>query len=166
VVSSSSATSFLKLELHDAGGRLVSDNFYWIPARLSELDWAKSTYYYTPATAYADMRDLSQMPRVGVKAAAARQPSGEIRIKLSNTGNSVAFFVRLRAVQNISDQDLAPVFWDDNYVSLLPGESKWLTLRAAGLSGQAVKISIDGWNVSPQTLQVATSDAAAHPRVK
>ena len=159
----SNNTSFLKLELHGAGGRLVSDNFYWIPTTLAQLDWANSTYYYTPATTYADMRDLAQLPNVALQGWAERDASGDIRVKLSNAGNSVAFFVRLRAVKDGGDEDIAPVLWDDNYVSVLPGESKRLLLKSAAIDRQAVKILVDGWNVSPQTLRVATSGKGAHP---
>ena len=165
-VPPSNATSFLKLELHDAGGRLVSDNFYWIPARLAQLDWAKSTYYYTPAAPYADMRDLMQLPQVTLQASAQQGPSGEIRVDLRNNGNAVAFFVRVRALHNDSQEDIAPVFWDDNYVSLLPGESRRLSLRAVGLDGQSLTIAIDGWNVPRQTLEVAPAGKGARPRVR
>jgi Malectin domain/Exo-beta-D-glucosaminidase Ig-fold domain len=42
-----------------------------------------------------------------------------------------------------------PAFYSDNYVSLLPGESKTITIDAAkaDLAGEAPLITIDGWNI-------------------
>jgi exo-1,4-beta-D-glucosaminidase len=161
---SQAATSFLQLELHDSSGRLVSDNSYWIPSKLAQLDWAKSTYYYTPATTYADMRDLEHLPRSAVKATATwDKPSGETRVQLRNFGSSVVFFVHLRAVKAGSEEDIAPVFWSDNYVSLLPGKSKWITLKRGEINRGPVQIQIKGWNISPQTLRVVNANRGAHP---
>jgi len=40
---------------------------------------------------------------------------------------------------------------DDNYVSLLPGESRELTARydASALEGKEPELEVDGWNVAP-----------------
>ncbi len=37
---------------------------------------------------------------------------------------AVAFQVRLRLANKKDDLDVVPVFWDDNYFSLLPGEER------------------------------------------
>jgi exo-1,4-beta-D-glucosaminidase len=145
------ATVFLKLELDRNDGMLLSQNFYWIPAALARLDWAKSTYVNTPALSYADMRDLSTLPRVAIHADV--QPGkvhGEATVSLRNTGRVVAFFISLRAAKAGTDEDLVPIFWNDNYVSLLPGESKVLTVR--GVRQGETLIQVQGWNVQPQTL--------------
>jgi exo-1,4-beta-D-glucosaminidase len=143
-------TTFLKLELHDAKGTLLSDNFYWLPAHLAELNWPKTTYVYTPAIHYADMHDLHNLLPATVKAHILHSPQ-QASITLENSGKSVAFFLALRAVKSGTDEDIAPVFWSDNYISLLPGESRTLTLRNLPAS-EKIDIKLAGWNLIPITL--------------
>jgi exo-1,4-beta-D-glucosaminidase len=146
------ATIFLRLELRDSTGRMVSDNFYWIPAKLAQLDWNKTTYVNTPAISYADMRDLAKLPKASVQATARKANSrGAVVVELKNTGSSVAFFIHLRAVRAGTNEEIVPVFWNDNFASLMPGEAR--TFTAGGLGDAALEVKLAGWNVEPQTLQ-------------
>jgi exo-1,4-beta-D-glucosaminidase len=148
-----SATSFLQLELRDAANRLVSNNFYWVPAKLAQLDWGKSSYVNTPALSYADMRDLAGLPKAAVQVSARNgSRRGEVTVELTNSGNSVAFFTHLRAVKAGTDEEVVPVFWNDNFVSLLPADTRALTV--SGLGDAAVEIKVDGWNVGPRTVAI------------
>jgi hypothetical protein len=79
---------------------------------------------------------------------------GEIAVEVRNSGKTVAFFTHLRAVKKGTDDEVVPVFWSDNFVSLLPGDTKDLTV--SGLGDAAVEIKVDGWNVEPQTVLIAT----------
>jgi exo-1,4-beta-D-glucosaminidase len=148
------ATSFLKLELRDSEGRIVSQNFYWVPAKLAQLDWAKTTYVNTPALSYADMRDLSSLPRTSVQWSTRRE-RGEIAVDLRNSGNSVAFFLHLRAVKAGTDEEIVPIFWNDNFVSLMPGDARALTVSGLPDAKEEVEIKLDGWNVEPRSLRIA-----------
>ena len=151
-VPAAKSTSFLELRLHDAQGQPLSENLYWVPAQLAKMDWNKSTYVNTPAISYADMRDLEKLPKVGVHAHVLRSPTldGAMRVLVRNDGGTIAFFLHLQAVSAESDEDVAPVFWEDNYVSLLPGQTR--VLRVHGLGRGKVKFNIEGWNVLPQTI--------------
>jgi exo-1,4-beta-D-glucosaminidase len=153
------ATTLLKLDLHDERGTLISENLYWLPARLATLDWEKSTYVNTPALSYADMRDLAKLPPASVSATAALAPDGRTVVRLTNSGKSIAFFLHLRAVKAGADEDIAPVFWDDNFISLLPGESR--DLHLSGLRNAKIEIKLAGWNLPPRTLRVAPDTVAA-----
>lgn len=70
-----------------------------------------------------------------------------MRVELRNNANAVALMVHAKAVKRGTDQEIAPVLWDDNYVSLLPGESRVLT---AHFTSQNAELEIDGWNVKAQ----------------
>ncbi|MGC2251129.1 MAG: sugar-binding domain-containing protein, partial [Acidobacteriaceae bacterium] len=41
------STHFVRLEMKDASGKVVSRNFYWIPSTLTVFDWSKTEYTYT-----------------------------------------------------------------------------------------------------------------------
>jgi exo-1,4-beta-D-glucosaminidase len=154
-VPAQSATSFLNLELHDAQGRMVSQNFYWIPAQLAQMNWAKTTYVTTPAISYADMRDLSQLPRTTVQWSAHRgKEPGEVVVDLKNSGNAVAFFLHVRVVKAHTEEEVAPVFWDDNFVSLVPRGSRVLTVTGLPVGKGELEIRLSGWNVEGQSLSL------------
>ena len=53
---------------------------------------------------------------------------------------------------------MLPVFYSDNYVSLLPGESKTITIEApaSALGADQPLVVVDGWNV---TVKPATTPA-------
>jgi exo-1,4-beta-D-glucosaminidase len=145
------ATTFLKLELRDAAGKVMSENFYWIPATLAALDWKKTTYVNTPAIRYADMRDLASLPRASIEWSARKgNARGEVVVDLKNNGSSLAFFMHLRAVKAGTDEEIVPVFWNDNFISLMPGDARALT--ASGLGDAEVEVRLDGWNVEPRTI--------------
>jgi exo-1,4-beta-D-glucosaminidase len=155
VLPAQSATTFVKLELRDHAGRLMSENFYWVPTQLAQLDWDKSTYVNTPAISYADMRDLASIPNTQVKVSARKGPQqGQISVEVRNGESAVAFFLHLRAVKTNTDDEIAPVFWNDNFISLLPGETKVLTVRGLPVNDTDIDIKLDGWNVSASTMRL------------
>jgi exo-1,4-beta-D-glucosaminidase len=149
-----SSTYFLKLELLDSSGKLVSDNFYWLSTKPDVLDWAnKQDTVYTPQSAYADLSGLNTLKEVKVVTSAqAEQEGGQevIHVSVENPSSSLAFMVRLRAVDGGTGEDIAPIFWDDNYVSLLPGEKREITARYSSreAAGKA-SLRVDGWNIAP-----------------
>src|SRR6185503_16190926 len=127
-----SSTYFLRLRLEDRSGQLLSSNFYWLSTKDDVLDWQKSTWYYTPTNSYADMTQLRQLPRVklAVSGRAVRKGDEEIaQIKVSNPGRNLAFFVHLQIKQGRTERSVLPVIWEDNYFSLMPGESREVSAR-------------------------------------
>ena len=70
-------------------------------------------------------------------------------MRVKNTSSSVAFQIRLRLADKKDDQDVVPVFWEDNYFSLLPGEERSISVSydAAELRGAHPVIQIGGFNI-------------------
>ena len=68
-----------------------------------------------------------------------------------NKSNGVAFMVHPRLARGKGGEDVTPVFWSDNYFSLLPGEKKSITARfdSGSLHGATPELVVDGWNVEP-----------------
>ena len=62
------STHFVRLEMKDASGKVVSRNFYWIPSTLTVFDWSKTEYTYTPAISYPDMQALRTLPKSQIHA--------------------------------------------------------------------------------------------------
>jgi exo-1,4-beta-D-glucosaminidase len=156
-----STTYFLKLELHDASGNLASDNFYWLSTKLDTMDWKhKKDTVYTPQKDFADLTGLNSLPQVKLEIDAAAQDmavTSVIHLHLKNTSNSVAFMVHSRLTKGPDGDDLVPIFWDDNYFSLLPGEEKSVaaSFLKSDLNGQRPFLYIDGYNVSPVSVTIS-----------
>jgi exo-1,4-beta-D-glucosaminidase len=133
-----------------AGDRLLSTNTYWLSTTPDVLA-DTSTWYMTPVKSYADFTALRNMPASQVRSSAkfSRLASGsnEARVTLTNTGKSPAFFVRLQVVGSDNEEAL-PVSWDDNYLTLMPGETRTIAARYAArdLHGTP-RVRVSGWNV-------------------
>jgi exo-1,4-beta-D-glucosaminidase len=152
-----STTYFLKLYLHDASGNLVSDNFYWLSTKLDTLDWSKrKDTVYTPQKDFADLTGLNSLPQVKLEMTPSlRQDSGKgiITVKIKNPSPSVAFQVHFRATKGKDGDDIVPIFWDDNYFSLLPGEEKTVkaTYNLTDADSKNPVLELDGYNITPST---------------
>ena len=60
-----SNTYFLRLQLQDRAGKLVSDNFYWLSTKADVLDWKnKQDTVYTPQAEFGDLTGLATLPEV------------------------------------------------------------------------------------------------------
>jgi len=151
-ISGLSDVYFVRLELKSAAGKVESINWYWLSSKKDELNWKKSTWYYTPQSAFADYSPLSGMFKTTLSVAHTASgdkamPGHQITIK--NTGKTVAFFVHIRALKEKGGEDILPVIFGDNYISLAPGESRTIKCsyeaRDAG-SGEPYFL-VNGWNV-------------------
>ncbi len=85
--------------------------------------------------------------------ATARFESGRARVSLENPSKALAFLVHLAVRKGPGGEEVLPVLWEDNYVTLLPGETRELaaTYAAKDLGGAAPVVTIDGWNVAEAT---------------
>jgi exo-1,4-beta-D-glucosaminidase len=47
---------------------------------------------------------------------------------------------------------IAPVFWSDNWIELVPGESVTLTALLPSDTNGAPVIQLEGWNIQPSAV--------------
>jgi len=147
-----SPTYFLVLRLEDSVGKLVGSNFYWLSTKPETLDWAKSNWWTTPTDSFADFTALSQLPKVKLKMTNLTERMGEeaiTHVTLENPSKSLAFFVRLKVDKGAKGDEILPVVWEDNYISLLPGEKREITAtyHASELGAAKATVEVSGWNV-------------------
>jgi len=149
-----SSVYFLDLRLKASDGQEVSNNFYWLSVKPDVLDDAKTEWYVTPNTSYADFKPLASLPKAAVKIESRFRTGteSELEVTLTNTSSRIAFFNELQILKNKSREPVAPVFWDDNDFSLLPGERRILKARFAGvdLGGEQPALTFQGWNTPTQ----------------
>ncbi len=132
-----SVVHFVKLELRDGRHRLLSENFYWRALPEDEDNFTA----------------LNALPQVALDIETARHDAaGKCRldVRVKNATQHIALMGHLQLRRERSGERVLPVFYNENYLSLLPGESKALTVEAAlaDLAGEAPLLVVDGWNVT------------------
>jgi len=145
-LSGLSTTYFVKLKLQDSTGKTISDNFYWYSTSLDALK-NSCKWYVCLASRYANLTSLQTLPMVTVSHTDTFG-TDTASVTLTNSSSSLAFLIHAR-VTNLG-QDVLPAFWSDNYVSLLPGETRTLTatFEPGGLPSGSI-VQLDGFNVNP-----------------
>ena len=122
------------LDARDPDGILLSHNVYW------------------PARDDAAMRGLNAMPPqpVTVATADAAAAPGERRLiaTVRNAGQAPALNVKLTLLDAKGNRIL-PAYYGDNYLSLLPGETRAVTIDyPADAATGAAHVALRGWNVA------------------
>jgi hypothetical protein len=142
-----SPVHFLKLELLDSTGKLLSSNFYWrsLPEHPD------------------DFNDLNKLPMVTLDAnVASNDTDGKrtLTVTLHNPSPAVALMTHLQLRRQKSGERVLPVYYGDNYVSLIPGETRTIAIEAdvSDFNGEDALVVFDGWNVTaaPATFKGAS----------
>ncbi|WP_430809342.1 MULTISPECIES: glycoside hydrolase family 2 protein [unclassified Carboxylicivirga] len=145
-----SDTYFVKLKLQNEAGSTVADNFYWLSTKADKMDFDKTTWVYTPQSEFANLQALNNLPKVELREKWQQEEDGEFTVftcQLENASNHIAFFNEAAIVNKQNNRRVVPVFWDDNYVSLMPGETKTLRARVATKDLPAeLDFWVKGWN--------------------
>jgi hypothetical protein len=132
-------TVIVALELKDAQGAILSQNLYWLAARPESY------------------RELTRLAATPIKLTATSTRTGEmihIEVHLANAGTAVSLENKLTLLAADGSRIL-PAYFSDNYVSLLPGESRTVNVEyPAGTAHGSAEIALRGWNSVPQTVAV------------
>jgi hypothetical protein len=139
-----SPVHFVKLDLHDSAGKLLSDNFYWRGVKPD------------------DLTALNTLPVATLQTQATRHDANGkmlLDVTLRNPGAQVALMTHLQLRRGTAKDRVLPVFYTDNYISLAPKEEKTVTIEAAlaDLKGEKPLVLVDGWNIA---VTPATAEAA------
>jgi hypothetical protein len=144
----SNGVLLVKVELKDGRGKLLSDNFYWLAA---------------DSAAY---RQLNKLPAVSIVATQVVNSSfgaeSSTMVWLENRSNSPALEIKLTLIDPATGARILPAYYTDNYISLLPGEKRYIgvaymTTRSMAVTPQVMpKLLIRGWNVPSGVLPVTT----------
>lgn len=143
----SSDVQFLRLELYDAAGKLVSTNFYW----RSDDEYEGKTTVTGPCT--SGFQSLQTMKKATLKCSTqTRREEGRLYVDVTvrNVSGRIAFFNQLHLF-DASMTPVRPAFYSDNFFTLMPGESKSVTIET---SGEGSILTLSGWNSSARTINL------------
>jgi exo-1,4-beta-D-glucosaminidase len=156
---------FVELQLKQ-NGTLVDRNVYWLSTQPDVVNWSKTLGQPQGTLShYANLQALQTLPQSSVTATAATTnqagPDGADRattVTVTNTSSStVAFLLRAdirrgtAGGQELSgDNELQSSLWQNNDITLFPGESQTLTVtwNSADLQGASPVVSLSGWNIA------------------
>jgi exo-1,4-beta-D-glucosaminidase len=155
-----SPTYFIRLQLRDSTSAVVSNNLYWQSTSPDVLA-GHSTWYKTAVKSPANLTGLNSLPsNLGVTATTSRTVTGDRQSVTFTLGNAsstnIAFFVRPEVTAGNGGNEVVPVDYTDNYVSLWPGESTTITAsyQTSDLGGQAPFLRVRGYNLPTFSIPV------------
>jgi exo-1,4-beta-D-glucosaminidase len=147
----SSPVFFVRCQLLDANGRVLTENVYWQSQKDDDVGDHDSAFGLKPAS-WADMTSLNTMPQVPLELSAKlSSAAGENRvtIRLHNRSERIGFFERAVTTDSKDGEELLPIEYDNNYVTVFPGE----TIEIKSLLPRSTKpawVRLEGYN-TPQT---------------
>ncbi len=125
---------FLLLKLTGKNQKVLSENFYWLPDEKGE---------------YSGLQNIESAT---IEASVDWDQNHQVILKLKNASskNPVSFFNRISVVDILTNKRVLPVFYSDNYISIVPGEEKTIKIDLSALpDSKDLKIHITGWNTRP-----------------
>ncbi|MCW2625742.1 sugar-binding domain-containing protein [Mycobacterium sp.] len=153
---------FVRCQLFDKAGALVSENVYWQSQQLDDLgDPRNDSAFELKQASWADMTALNYMTQVPLDVTALRAPGpgdNRVTIRLHNPSQQVAFFERAELSSTPDGDEILPIEYNDNYVTVFPGETVELAGQAwSGVSANWVRVT--GYNTPPQVVAIQRSTA-------
>jgi exo-1,4-beta-D-glucosaminidase len=153
-----SQVSFLDLELINDENISLGHNFYWLSSVADLPDWQKTTWAYTPMKSYADFTFLQKRKPVSIhpEYTITKTKDGMlVEVWLKNLDNEIAF-MNVLALTDEKGDIIRPVFWDDNYLSLLPGETRRVSCKMdkPDQSKKQIQLWLSSWNTPPKSISI------------
>jgi exo-1,4-beta-D-glucosaminidase len=122
-----SSVFFVRCQLFDEEGRLAVDNTYWQSQSDDDLgDRKNDDSFDLKQISWADMTALNTMPQVQLEISAEQTVHYSERvniIRLHNPTSHIAFFERASICSARDGNEILPVDYNDNYVTVYPGET-------------------------------------------
>ncbi len=146
------SVQFIKLSLADENGKPVANSFYW---RSNDPYMGKTTMT-GPAT--AGFEPLAGMKKTGLQTkmtVAKNNTASVIELDIKNPSNTIAFFTQIQLLDKFN-KPVRPSFYTDNFFSLLPGETKRVTIETGSenIAQDNNKVVVKGYNVITNTILI------------
>jgi len=145
-----SPTHFVELRIFDTNDATPRRNVYWLSAAADVVDWEKTFWQHTPQSAYADFTALQEIPAPTLAISAATditdaRATTRLTVRNASPAGTPAVGVHASLVSLASGEQVAPVLWDDNDVTLFADQEVTLTARHASPD---VRVEVDAFNAA------------------
>lgn len=145
------STYFVDLRLLEGESIEISNNFYWLSTKEEILDYEADLgdfAFHTPSKEYADLKQLNELPHADLENGHYFEQYGndqKVVVQLRNKGEYLAFLINLKVMDKATGELILPIFWEDNFLNLLPGEERTISATYASI-GEA-QLKVEGWNL-------------------
>jgi exo-1,4-beta-D-glucosaminidase len=145
----SSPVFFVRCQLFDKSGKPVVDNTYWKSQKDDDVGPQKNDYYTSlQQEKWSDMTALNTMPVVKLEIEAQQKKIGEeshVAIRIHNPSANIGFFERVTVSETKEGNEILPIEYTDNYVTVFPGET--IEIHGTIRKNIAAKwVRIEGYN--------------------
>jgi exo-1,4-beta-D-glucosaminidase len=151
---------FVRCQLLDRTGNVITENVYWQSQRNDDVgDPNEDFAFELHQDSWADMTPLNQMARVPLNVTARRSVNGagqnSVVIALANPTTKVAFFQRAEVTATRDGDEILPIEYSDNYVTVFPGETVEVQAVVPSPLVSADWVRVSGYNSAPVEVPVA-----------
>ncbi len=148
-----SPVHFIKLRLLDEEGQQVGSNFYW---RSDDVYEGKKTLTGPTTSGFETISDLDET-RVSISKMNVRTDdrSNYIDLTLKNSRKAISFFTQIQWLDS-DGKPVRPSYYTDNFFSMMPGESRTITIETAkrDLPAGEYTLVVKGFNTVRQEMDV------------
>ena len=148
---------FVRCELFDERGKPLINNTYWQSQQDDDVgDRKNDSSEDLKQVSWADMTALNTMPQVKLEVSAERTvvySEKLVIIRLHNPSEHIAFFERASICSTRDGNEILPIEYDDNYVTVFPGE----TVEIRGTVSKDVDprwVQLEGYNTPAISAQI------------
>ena len=148
-----SPVHFIKLRLLDEEGQQVGSNFYW---RSDDVYEGKKTMTGPATSGFETISDLDRasvtVSKMNVR---TDDRSNYIDLTLKNSRKAISFFTQIQWLDS-EGKPVRPSYYTDNFFSMLPGETRKITIETAGrdLPAGEYTLVVKGFNTARQEIDI------------
>ncbi len=148
---------FVRAELLDSSGAVLAENVYWQSQSVDDVGPpSNDAAFDTKQISWADMTALNTMPKAAleVEARAGGDGGREVTVRLHNPSGRIGFFERAELLTAADGDEILPIEYDDNYVTVFPGETAEIHGRVPDGGPAPQWVRVTGYNGAPVVVPV------------
>jgi len=145
-------TYFLDMRISTSSNENLAINQYLLTKTKHEFDWDNTYFVHTPTKKHQNLRQINDLPEIRLVSDLIYTPVNNkmnLTIEVENPTDHLALSVELMILDAESGHFIAPVYLDDNYFSLLPGEKRKIEgyFYFDDLENKSLKLKVSGINL-------------------
>jgi exo-1,4-beta-D-glucosaminidase len=163
-VSGLSSAYFVRCQFAGPNGDILAENVYWESTTDDDLGLpGNDDQFTTKLDKWADLTSLDHMSAVNLKIGSSLTGGDRehtATITLTNNSNHIAFFVRVELTRGSDGDEILPIVYDDNYLTLFPHQARTISAKFQNsqLAGGTPALRVEGYNVPKKLLSPRAGD--------
>jgi len=144
-----SGVYFLFLTLQNKA-QVISRNCYWLTTTKDILDVKTKKWFHWSLKQHADMSPLRALPKAELDISyniEEKKKEYIVTVTIKNISDTIAFFLWAKVIDRANKDTLAPVYWNDNCISLLPSEQETIAGKfTKTIKVKDIEVIVEKWN--------------------